>query len=88
PEAYIGRNGIIYREAVYPFRSFLNRLEGVTYHEAGQGNPPLLTFSFIQVVGLYILRPYEVSVPVPQGEMDHAREISGMFGGGGRRRYP
>lgn len=80
PEAYIGKNGIIYREAVYPFRSFLNRLESVTYREAGHGNPPLLTFSFLQVVGLYILRPYAVSVPVPTGEEDHAREISGYFG--------
>jgi hypothetical protein len=88
PEAYIGRNGVIYREAVYPFRSFLNRLEGVTYREAGFGNPPLLTFSFLQVVGLYILRPYAVSVPIPAGEEDHAREISGMFVGGGGTRYP
>ena len=65
PEAYIGRNGIIYREIVYPFRSFLNHLDGVSFREAERGNPPLLTFSFIQVVGLSILRPYAVSVPVP-----------------------
>ncbi|HIH27076.1 MAG TPA: hypothetical protein HA256_03675 [Methanoregulaceae archaeon] len=80
PEACIAGNGIIYREAVYPFRSFLNRLDGVSFREAAQGEPSLLIFSFIQVVGLYILRPYEVRVPVPGGEEERAREIARKLG--------
>ncbi|MCE5298137.1 MAG: hypothetical protein LLF84_04235 [Methanoregulaceae archaeon] len=80
PEAYIAGNGIIYREGVYPFRSFLNRLDGVSFREAAAGEPPLLVFSFIQIVGLYILRPYEVRVPVPDGEEERAREIARRLG--------
>lgn len=80
PEAYIAGNGIIYREAVYPFRSFLNRLDRVTFREAAHGDPPLLKFSFIQIVGLYILRPYEIRIPVPPGEESRAREIAQRLG--------
>lgn len=80
PEAFIGQNGIIYREAVYPFRSFLNRLDGVSYRDATQDEPALLIFSFIQIVGLYILRPYEVRVPVPVGEEERAQGIARRLG--------
>ncbi len=76
PEAFIARNGIIYREAVYPFRSFLNRLENVSFRPATRDKPALLIFSFLQLVGLYILQPYAVSIPVPEGEEDHAQEIA------------
>lgn len=80
PEAYIAGNGIIYREAVYPFRSFLNRLDGVSFHEAAAGESSLLVFSFIQIVGLYILRPYDIRIPVPPGEESRAREIAQRLG--------
>ncbi len=80
PEAFIAGNGIIYREAVYPFRSFLNRLDGVSYRDAMHDEPPLLIFSFVQIVGLYILRPYEVRIPIPSGEEEHARQIVRRLG--------
>lgn len=80
PEAFIASNGVIYRGAVYPFRSFLNRLEGVSYQDTTPDTQALLIFSFIQVVGLYILRPYEVRIPVPGGEESHARDIALVLG--------
>jgi len=80
PGAFIAGNGIVYREAVYPFHSFLNRLDGVSYRDATRDEPALLIFSFIQVVGLYILRPYEVRIPVPAGEEGRAQEIAQQLG--------
>lgn len=80
PGAFIAGNGIIYREAVYPFRSFLNRLDGVSFRDATRDEPALLIFSFIQIVGLYILRPYEVRIPVPAGEEGRAQEIAQQLG--------
>ncbi len=76
PEAYIAGNGIIYRQAVYPFRSFLNNLDTVTFRPATRDEPALLIFSYLQLVGLYILQPYAVSIPVPAGEEEHAQEIA------------
>lgn len=80
PEAYVAANGIIYREAVYPFRSFFNRLDGVSFQDASHGRPPLLIFSFTQIIGLYVLRPYDVRIPVPPGETGTAWEIAKELG--------
>ena len=57
-EAYISDTGIIYEGGIYPFRSFLMRMDGVSYEKETAKHPPVLVFSFIQLVGLYILRPF------------------------------
>lgn len=80
PDAFIAGYGVIYREAVYPFRSFMNRLEGVSFKDAAGGKPSLLIFSFMQVIGLYIPSPYQVSIPVPPEEEERAREIAKKLG--------
>jgi hypothetical protein len=80
-DAYITDTGIIYEGGVFPFRSFLMRMDGVSYEKETKKHPPLLEFSFIQLVGLYILRPYSVSIPVPRGEEENARGIARRLGG-------
>ena len=81
-DAYITDTGIIYEGGVYPFHSFLMMMDGVSYEKETKKHPPLLVFSFIQLVGLYILRPYAVSIPVPRGEEEKARGIARRLGGG------
>ena len=71
----------MYRGAVYPFRSFLMRMDDVRFLKKSRTHPPLLAFSFLQLVGLYILRPFEVRVPVPQGEVENAQRIAALLGG-------
>jgi hypothetical protein len=80
-EALITKNGLIYEEAVYPFSSFLMRMDGVRYQKGTAKRPALLIFSFIQLVGLYILRPFAVSIPVPPGEEGLAGRIAKQLGG-------
>lgn len=80
-DAYITDTGIIYEGGVFPFRSFLMIMDGVSYEKETKKHPPLLVFSFIQLVGLYILRPYAVSIPVPRGEEEKARGIARKLGG-------
>lgn len=80
-DAYITDKGIIYEGGVFPFRSFLMWMDGVSYEKETKKHPPLLVFSFIQLVGLYILRPYAVSIPVPRGEEENARGIARRLGG-------
>ncbi|MGD9937727.1 MAG: hypothetical protein AB7S61_09675 [Methanoregulaceae archaeon] len=79
--AVITRQGIVYRGAVYPFRSFLMRMDDVRFLKKSRTHSPLLAFSFLQLVGLYILRPFEVRVPVPQGEVENAQRIAALLGG-------
>ena len=81
-ETFIARNGFIYEGGLYPFRSFLMRMTGVKFHEATKKLPPVLVFSFLQVIGLYILNPFEVSVLVPEGQEEKAREIAAEIEGG------
>ncbi len=38
-------------------------------------DPPLLTFSFTQLVGAYIFRPFAIAIPVPAGEEDTAVRV-------------
>jgi len=80
-EAYIAENGIIYEGAVYPFSSFMMRMDGVRFGKGKGKRPPVLEFSFIQLVGLYILRPFEIRVPVPAGEETTAQEVVRKLGG-------
>jgi hypothetical protein len=75
--------GLVYEGAVHPFSSFLLRMDGIRFEEEAGEHPPLLVFSFVQIVGLFILRPYEVAVPVPRGEEERAREIAARLGGTG-----
>ena len=79
-EAYITTTGIIYEGAVYPFHSLMMRMDGVRFMKGTEKSPPILEFSFMQLVGLYILQPFEINVPVPAGEEPKAQEIAGLLG--------
>ena len=80
-EAYITKEGIIYEGSVYPFSSFMMRMDGVRYRKRTANIPGILGFSFMQLVGLYIMRPFEISIPVPPGEEEDAVRIAGLLGG-------
>ena len=80
-EVHISRTGLIWQGKVYPFRSFLVFYGGVSFREGAGGNPALLVFSFTQLAGRFLIQPFEVSVPVPPGEEEHARAIAGAPGG-------
>ena len=80
-EAYIAENGIIYEGAVYPFRSFMMKMDSVRFKEGDRTNPPVIIFSFIQLIGLYIIQPFEIAIPVPLGKEDMARGIAKEVGG-------
>jgi hypothetical protein len=80
-EAYIARNGIIYEGAVYPFHSFMMMMAGVSLQKTTVKNPPALVFSFTQLVGLYVIQPFAIVVPIPSGEMDTAYGIVRALGG-------
>lgn len=47
----------------------------VSLHKGTPKKNPLLIFSFTQLVGLYIIQPFEIVVPVPLGEMDTANRV-------------
>jgi hypothetical protein len=81
-ETYVASNGIIYEGAIYPFSTFLMRMDGVRYRKETAKRPAELSFSFMQLVGLYILRPFEISIPVPPGEEENAQNIAVQLGGG------
>lgn len=74
-EAIITQDGIIYDGSVYPFRSFLVWWDGVTLREAGKKSPAALVFSFTQLVGRFIIQPFDVVVPVPVGEEERAGRV-------------
>lgn len=79
-EAYIAENGIIYEGAVYPFQSFMMGMEAVTFKEGDAYRPPLLVFSFIQLVGKNITSTFDIEIPVPKGEEDTASKIAELIG--------
>lgn len=81
PEAYIAQNGIIYEGAVYPFQSFMMNMNEVILQKATTKKNPALIFSFTQIVGLYIIQPFDIVVPIPAGELDTAHEIVRALGG-------
>lgn len=82
-EAWISQKGIIYEGSVYPFTSFMMRMDGVRYLASSKNQPALLGFSFTQLIGLYLIRPFEVRIPVPPGEERNAQQIAGLLGGEG-----
>jgi hypothetical protein len=75
-EAYIAENGIIYEGAVYPFQSFLMRIDAAVFQKRTGKKPAVLIFSFTQFVGLNIQSPFDIEIPVPQGEEDKACKIA------------
>jgi hypothetical protein len=77
-EAYIAENGIIYEGAVYPFQSFSMRMNGAAFRKGEGQKPPVLAFSFDQLVGLNINSRFEVEIPVPSGEEENACKIAEM----------
>lgn len=81
-EAYIAENGIIYEGAVYPFRSFLMRLDRINFKRGLRKKSPMLTFSFTQPIGLYIRSSFDIEIPVPEGKEEMASKIADILGGG------
>jgi hypothetical protein len=79
-EAYIAENGIIYEGAVYPFQSFLVRMDGVSFNRRTEKKPAVLIFSFAQLIGLNILSPFDIEIPVPEGEEEAACKITHLLG--------
>lgn len=75
-DAYIAENGIVYEGAVYPFQSFLMRMDAATFHKRTEKKPAVLVFSFTQFVGLNIRSPFDIEIPVPQGEEENACKIA------------
>jgi hypothetical protein len=80
-EALIADNGIIYEGAVYPFQSFLMRMDGAEFFEKEGRKPAVLVFSFIQSAGLSIRTSFNIEIPVPQGEEEKARGIACRIAG-------
>jgi hypothetical protein len=80
-DAVITRDGIIYEGAVYPFRSFLMFWGGVSFRKADKKSPAVLVFSFTQLVGRFIIQPFDVVVPVPPGEEEKAGRAVQELGG-------
>jgi len=80
-EAVITRDGIVYEGSVYPFRSVLVFWHGVTLQDPKKKNPATLVFSFTQLVGRFIIQPFDVEVPVPAGEEERAGLVVQQLGG-------
>jgi hypothetical protein len=80
-EAFITRAGIIYEGAVYPFRSFLMWRNAVSFRSASQKKPAMIIFSFSQLVGRFIVQPFDIVIPVPAGEEEKAIRIVQELGG-------
>jgi hypothetical protein len=78
-EAYIAEDGVIYRGTVYPFRSFLMRMNAVALKKGSAEKPSVLVFSFIQLIGI-ILSPYDLAIPVPADQAEKAEEIAEFLG--------
>jgi hypothetical protein len=79
-EAYIADNEIIYEGAVYPFQSFLMRLDEAAFHKRTEKKPAVLIFSFTQFVGLNIRSSFDIEIPVPEGEEELACKIANLHG--------
>ncbi|MDO9326342.1 MAG: hypothetical protein Q7T80_15435 [Methanoregula sp.] len=78
---FIAHSGLIYEGTVYPFHSFLVWWHGCTFHEASKKRPAVIIFSFSQLVGRFIIQPFEVTIPVPAGEEENAKRIVQELGG-------
>jgi hypothetical protein len=82
-DAYIAENGIIYEGTVYPFRSFLARMDEIKFKKRSGKKPPVLIFSFIQLIGINIRSSFDIEIPVPKGEEETACKIADMLGNRG-----
>lgn len=80
-EAYIAENGMIYEGTVYPFRSFMMRVEKIKFKRGLGEKPSVLIFSFTQIIGLNIRSSFDIEIPVPEGEEEIAGKIADMLGG-------
>lgn len=80
-EAFITHQGIIFQGTVYPFRTFLISRPQVAFEQPKKKEPAKVVFSFTQLVGLYIVRPFDVAVPVPMGEEEKGARIVRELGG-------
>lgn len=75
-EAYIADNGIVYEGSVYPFQSFLMKVDAATFHKRTGKKPAVLIFSFTQSVGLNIRSSFDIEIPVPEGGDEKACKIA------------
>jgi hypothetical protein len=80
-EALITQSGMVYEGSVYPFRAFLVFQDGLAFCKSDKKNPAALVFSFTQLVGRFIIQPFDVVVPVPPGEEERAGRIVQQLGG-------
>lgn len=80
-EAYIARNGIIYEGAVYPFQSLMMGMYDVSLQKGRGKKNASLIFSFTQLVGLYVIQAFDITVPIPDGELEMAYGILRALGG-------
>jgi hypothetical protein len=67
-EAFITRAGIIYEGSVYPFHSFMIHKDRISVNKGDKKTPARLIFSFTEFVGYFIIRPFDISIPIPPGE--------------------
>jgi hypothetical protein len=51
------------------------RMNSASFQERTGKKPAVLIFSFIQTVGLSIRSPFDIEIPVLQGEEEKARKI-------------
>jgi hypothetical protein len=79
--AFISHAGIIYEGAVYPFRSFLMWRDGISFCNVSKKKPAMIIFSFSQLVGRFIIQPFDIKIPVPAGEEKKAIRIVQELGG-------
>jgi hypothetical protein len=79
--AFIAHAGIIYEGAVYPFRSFMMWRDGISFSKASEKKPAMIIFSFSQLVGRFIIQPFDIAIPVPAGEEEKAIRIVQELGG-------
>ncbi|VVB68975.1 Uncharacterised protein [uncultured archaeon] len=57
-------------------------MDAITFKKRTGKKPPVLIFSFSQLVGLYITSSFDIEIPVPEGEDAVARRISDLLGSG------
>jgi|WetSurMetagenome_2_1015567.scaffolds.fasta_scaffold00131_1 hypothetical protein len=74
-ESVITRDGIIYEGSVFPFHTFFVYWHGVRPRKPVKTHPAALVFSFTRRIGLFIVQPFDVIVPVPSGEEEKAVRI-------------
>ncbi|MDO9549762.1 MAG: hypothetical protein Q7J03_02195 [Methanoregula sp.] len=87
-DAFISRLGIICEGVVYPFRSFLVWQTGIQLRKAVKKKPTAIIFSFSQLVGRFIIQPFDLVIPVPVGEEENAFRIVKELGGKVPDDYP